>query len=62
MCPPCAIHHKVLLGWAPRHSFDADMELRLKDYIASGRLEKQVDFTGDDKILAAVGYSSGSSW
>jgi hypothetical protein len=53
----------VLLGWSPRHSFEKDMELRLKHYIASGRLEKQVDFSGDDKILKAVGYLAPvSSW
>lgn len=26
----------------------------VKDYIASGRLEKDIDFSVDDKILAAV--------
>lgn len=46
---------KVLLGWSPKHSFEEDMKVRLQDYISSGRLNKEIDFSGDDKILAAVG-------
>jgi len=53
---------KVLLGWAPKHSFEEDMKVRLQDYIASGRLNKDIDFSGDEKILRAVGALSSSFW
>jgi len=42
------------LGWAPKHNFLADVESLVKDYQASGRAAKEVDFAIDDKILAAV--------
>mmetsp|Transcript_38664 Transcript_38664/g.98886 ORF Transcript_38664/g.98886 Transcript_38664/m.98886 type:complete len:370 (+) Transcript_38664:130-1239(+) len=47
---------KVLLGWAPKHAFEEDMKARLAEYMSSGRMQKDVDFSGDDKILAALGY------
>ena len=31
------------------------------DYVASGRLDKQIDFSADDKILAAAGKAASSS-
>jgi hypothetical protein len=46
---------QVLLGWTPKHTFEEDMKARLAEYMASGRLQKDIDFSGDDKILAAVG-------
>jgi hypothetical protein len=33
-----------------------DVADRVEAYKASGRLEKEVDFSTDDKILAAVGH------
>ena len=46
---------KRVLGWKPQHNFLKDVEERLDEYAKSGRLNKDVDFSGDDKILAAVG-------
>jgi hypothetical protein len=45
---------KRVLGWQPQHTFMGDVEQLVKDYVASGRLEKEVDFAADDKILAAA--------
>lgn len=45
---------KRVLGWTPRHDFIADVADRLAEYKASGRLDKDIDFSGDDKILASV--------
>ncbi|GAB4816081.1 hypothetical protein N2152v2_003127 [Parachlorella kessleri] len=45
---------KRVLGWRPAHNFLGDVEQLVKDYLASGRLDKEVDFAADDKILAAV--------
>lgn len=45
---------KKVLGWRPKHNFLSDVAERLDAYVASGRLDKEVDFTADDKILAAV--------
>lgn len=45
---------KQVLGWQPQHNFMKDVDQLVKDYIASGRLEKDIDFSVDDKILAAV--------
>lgn len=49
---------KRLLGWKPQHTFKGDVEQLVKDFQASGRLDKQPDFAVDDKILAAVGYKA----
>ncbi|KAG7672381.1 hypothetical protein Ndes2526B_g09108 [Nannochloris sp. 'desiccata'] len=45
---------KKVLGWKPKHDFVSDVGERLEEYKASGRLQKDVDFSGDDKILATV--------
>lgn len=42
------------LGWTPRHDFLADVSSMVREYTSSGRQNKDVDFTIDDKILAAV--------
>ncbi len=33
----------------------------VRDFVASGRLDKQPDFSVDDRILAAVGYKVGAN-
>lgn len=45
---------KILLRWQPKHNFLSDVDQLVDDYIASGRLNKQIDFSADDKILAAA--------
>lgn len=42
------------LGWKPRHDFLADVSSMVREYTSSGRQNKDIDFTIDDKILAAV--------
>jgi hypothetical protein len=42
------------LGWKPQHDFLADAPALVRDYVASGRQNKDIDFSIDDKILAAV--------
>jgi nucleoside-diphosphate-sugar epimerase len=46
---------KRLLGWAPAHRFGADAPALVAAYKASGRDKKDIDFSADDAILAAVG-------
>jgi hypothetical protein len=43
---------KRVLGWKPEHDFMSDVEGLVADFKASGRLDKEVDFSVDDKILA----------
>lgn len=43
------------LGWKPAHTFTEDVAALVADYEALGREAKEVDFSIDDKILAAVG-------
>jgi len=45
---------KKVLGWRPKHNFLDDVAARLDEYVASGRLAKGIDFSADDKILAAA--------
>ncbi|GAB4816663.1 hypothetical protein N2152v2_003709 [Parachlorella kessleri] len=45
---------KRVLDWKPRHNFLRDVDQLVREFKASGRLEKQPDFSVDDKILAAV--------
>ena len=47
---------KRMLGWYPEHNFLMDVAERVEAYKASGRLDKEIDFSTDDKILAAVGH------
>ncbi|GAX85380.1 hypothetical protein CEUSTIGMA_g13407.t1 [Chlamydomonas eustigma] len=42
------------LGWSPRHNFLDDASTLVADYLLLGRLEKEVDFSIDDKILSSV--------
>jgi len=42
------------LGWEPKHTLEGDMPALIEDFIASGRLEREVDFSADDKVLQAV--------
>ena len=43
------------LGWEPQHTLEADMPALIEDFIASGRLDKEVDFSADDKVLQTAG-------
>lgn len=43
------------LGWQPVHSFLDDVHSLVDAYKASGALDKEVDFSVDEKILEAVG-------
>jgi len=42
------------LGWKPRHNFLSDVSSLVREYTMSGRQTKDIDFSIDDKILAAV--------
>jgi nucleoside-diphosphate-sugar epimerase len=46
---------KRVLGWAPAHTFGGDAAALVAAYKASGRDKKDIDFSADDAILAAVG-------
>ena len=46
------------LGWQPVHTFLDDVSGLVDAYKASGALDKEVDFSADDKILEAVGHGS----
>lgn len=43
---------KKILGWKPEHTFLEDVDERLAEFKASGRLDKDFDFTVDDTIIA----------
>ena len=45
---------KAKLGWYPEHNFLMDVGELVEAYKASGRLNKEIDFSTDDKILASV--------
>jgi nucleoside-diphosphate-sugar epimerase len=42
------------LGWQPRHDFISDVPTLVREYTASGRQNKDIDFSTDDKILSAL--------
>ena len=42
------------LGWKAQHSFSEDVADLVKAYQASGRADKEIDFSVDDKILSSV--------
>jgi hypothetical protein len=42
------------LGWVPRHDFLGDVDQLVREYQKSGRQNKDIDFSIDDKILSAV--------
>lgn len=44
---------RVELGWEPKHRFVEDMKECLVRYNASGRAEKEMDFSADDKCIKA---------
>lgn len=39
------------LGWQPKHDFLGDAEACVRDYLASGRQNKDIDFSTDTKIM-----------
>lgn len=44
---------KQVLGWQPQHDFLKDIDDLVAAYKASGRDQKDIDFSGDDEIIAA---------
>ena len=44
------------LGWQPKHNFLKDVAGLVEAYKASGRLDKDIDFSTDDMILASVDH------
>lgn len=47
---------KAKLSWKPQHNFLADVDALVAAYKESGRAEKDIDFSIDDQIIAAVGH------
>ncbi|KAL3142267.1 hypothetical protein ABBQ38_002609 [Trebouxia sp. C0009 RCD-2024] len=45
---------KAELGWQPKHDFLSDLKQLVEEYKASGRLDKQIDFSADDKCIAVA--------
>ncbi len=45
---------KRVLGWKPEHTFVGDLDERLAEFKASGRLDTDVDFSADDKVIASA--------
>ena len=45
---------KADLGWKPQHDFLSDIKGLVEDFEASGRADKDMDFSADDKCLAAA--------
>ena len=45
---------KADLGWQPKHDFVSDIGRLVEEFKASGRLDKQMDFSADDKCIAAA--------
>ena len=45
---------KRVLGWKPEHTFVGDLDERLAEFKASGRLDKDVDFSADDAVIASA--------
>eukprot|EP00955_Chlamydomonas_euryale_P091672 364639-Chlamydomonas_euryale.AAC.50 len=39
------------LGWQPKHDFLGDAEACVRDYLASGRQNQDIDFSTDTKIM-----------
>lgn len=60
--PPCRTTHffassekaKRELKWEPRHDFLSDVDACVREYKASGRQNKDIDFSTDDKILSKL--------
>lgn len=49
---------KRVLGWTCEHTFEGDAPALVAAYMKSGRDKKEIDFSLDDKILAAVSKST----
>jgi len=45
---------RVVLDFKPQHTFLGDVAAELADYKAQGRMDKEVDFSVDDKIAATL--------
>jgi nucleoside-diphosphate-sugar epimerase len=45
---------KSVLGWQPQHNFLGDVEDLVSAYKASGREQKDIDFSLDDQIISAA--------
>lgn len=45
---------KAELGWQPKHDFLSDIKQLVEEFKASGRLDKQMDFSADDKCIAVA--------
>ena len=45
---------KADLGWQPQHDFLSDIKQLVEEYKSSGRLDKQMDFSADDKCIASA--------
>lgn len=45
---------KADLGWQPQHDFLSDIKQLVDEYKSSGRLDKQIDFSADDKCIASA--------
>lgn len=45
---------KAQLKWSPKHSFTSDVQDLCNAYTSSDRANKDIDFSVDDKILAAL--------
>lgn len=43
------------LGWAPKHTLLGDIAWIVEDYKASGALDKEPDFSLDERIAEAMG-------
>ena len=49
---------KRVLGWTCGHDFEGDAPAMVAAYKASGRDKKDIDFSADDAVLAAVGAAA----
>lgn len=62
LLPPCRTTHffassekaKRELKWEPRHDFLSDVDACVREYKASGRQNKDIDLSTDDKILSKL--------
>ena len=57
-CFASAEKAKRELGWKPAHDFMTDVPELVAAYQASGRASKDIDFSVDDKILAALSVAA----
>jgi nucleoside-diphosphate-sugar epimerase len=45
---------RLVLGFQPKHTFRGDVKTLLDDFVKAGRLDKDADFSVDDKIAASL--------